>query len=53
VQFYKGQHLQGIGSPHTPANSVWALAIAVQGLTAQAADERADMLRMLLKTSRS
>lgn len=47
--FYKGQHLQGIGSPHTPANSVWALAIAVQGLTAQAADERAGMLRMLLK----
>jgi meiotically up-regulated gene 157 (Mug157) protein len=41
--------VQGIGSPPTPANSGWALVIALQGLTAQAADERADMLRMLLK----
>ncbi|EFN57713.1 hypothetical protein CHLNCDRAFT_142936 [Chlorella variabilis] len=47
--FYSGQHLKGIGSPHTPPNHVWPLAIAVQGLTARSTEERAEMLRTLLK----
>lgn len=49
LQFYSGQHLKGIGSPHTPPNHVWPLAIAVQGLTARSTEERAEMLRTLLK----
>jgi hypothetical protein len=49
LQFFSGQHFQGIGSPHTPANHVWPMALVVQGLTSTTAEERADMLRTLLK----
>lgn len=32
--YYEGKFLQGIGSPHTPPNRVWPLAVAMQGITA-------------------
>lgn len=31
--FYKGTAAQGIGSPHTPANYIWHISLAMQGLT--------------------
>jgi meiotically up-regulated gene 157 (Mug157) protein len=48
--FFTGTHLKGIGSAHTRAGQVWPLALMVQGLTATAAQERAEMLQLLLKT---
>ncbi len=32
--FYRGKYAQGVGSPHTPHNFVWPLALCVQALTA-------------------
>lgn len=49
-QFYSGSQLRGIGSAHTRAGQVWPLALMVQGLTATAVEERAEMLRLVLKT---
>lgn len=31
--FYQGRAASGVGSPHTPGNHVWPLAIIMQGLT--------------------
>ncbi len=31
--FYKGTYGEGIGSPHTPKNYIWHIALAIQGLT--------------------
>ncbi|WP_314576552.1 glycoside hydrolase family 125 protein [Enterococcus gilvus] len=31
--YYKGVHLCGIGSPHTPSNYVWPISLAMEGLT--------------------
>ncbi len=31
--YYEGRCLKGIGSPHTPPNHVWDIALAMQGLT--------------------
>ena len=37
--YYKGKTLEGIGSPHTPENRVWPLAIAMQGITSENPNE--------------
>jgi|GEM_PF-44160 meiotically up-regulated gene 157 (Mug157) protein len=37
--FYRGKVAQGIGSPHTPRNYVWPLALVMQALTTSDADE--------------
>jgi meiotically up-regulated gene 157 (Mug157) protein len=31
--FYSGKYAQGVGSPHTPRNYVWPLALVMQALT--------------------
>lgn len=31
--YYEGKYLQGIGSPHTPKNYIWPIALCIQGLT--------------------
>lgn len=31
--YYTGTYLEGIGSPHTPPNYVWPIALAMEGLT--------------------
>ncbi|WP_082031309.1 glycoside hydrolase family 125 protein [Tessaracoccus massiliensis] len=38
--FYEGAAARGIGSPHTPPDYVWHIALAVQGLTGDAAEAR-------------
>lgn len=48
--YFKGKALQGIGSPHTPPNYVWHIAIAVQGLTAVSREEKYDCIKMLINT---
>lgn len=48
--FYKGRAAQGIGSPHTPDQHIWPLALAMQGLTAANQAEREAMLVLLAHT---
>ena len=45
--YYRGKYLRGIGSPHTPANQVWDIALAVQGLTSTDRQEQIDCVRMM------
>ena len=45
--YYKGACLQGIGSPHTPADYVWDVALAVEGLTTPDPDEKLALIRMM------
>ncbi len=39
--FYAGSVARGIGSPHTPPEYIWHIALAVQGLTGSPAEARA------------
>ena len=45
-----GSAASGVGSPHTPPDTVWPIALAVQGLTAQDDAERRRVLDTLLRT---
>ena len=49
--YYRGEHAVGIGSPHTPPNQVWPIALAVQGLTSTSAEERQQLLELLRDTT--
>ena len=46
--YYEGKCLRGIGSPHTPANYVWDIGLAVQGLTASDVGEKYACIRMMV-----
>ncbi len=48
--YFTGTAGSGVGSPHTPDGTIWPIALAVQGLTAQAADERRALLDLLMRT---
>jgi len=48
--FCVGSAASGVGSPHTPPDTVWPIALAVQGLTAQDDAERRSVLDTLLRT---
>ena len=49
--YFKGKVLEGIGSPHTPANRVWPLAIAMQGLTSENEAEIKRCFELLIASS--
>ncbi len=49
--YYEGKVLEGIGSPHTPENRVWPLAIAMQGITSDNAYEIKKCFEMLLAST--
>ncbi|TCC63051.1 glycoside hydrolase family 125 protein [Kribbella pittospori] len=49
--YYSGTHAAGIGSPHTPPDQVWPIALAVQGLTSTSAEERQRLLELLRDTT--
>jgi meiotically up-regulated gene 157 (Mug157) protein len=42
--FYSGKYAQGVGSPHTPRNYVWPLALVMQALTS---DDQGEIDRVL------
>ncbi|MGA5159033.1 glycoside hydrolase family 125 protein [Streptomyces pseudogriseolus] len=48
--WHRGTAAEGIGSPHTPDEHIWPIAIAVQGLTSGDRTERLAALRTLLAT---
>lgn len=48
--FYKGEAAEGIGSPHTPKDYIWHIALAVQGLTASSQAEKERLLDVMTET---
>ncbi len=45
--YYSGRALSGIGSPHTPVDYVWDIALAVQGLTSADREEQLACIRTM------
>ena len=48
--YFEGKVLKGIGSPHTPENRVWPIALVMQGLTSDSKEEVEDILDMLVNS---
>jgi meiotically up-regulated gene 157 (Mug157) protein len=48
--FHRGLQAEGIGSPHTPGNRIWPIAIMMRALTSTSDEEVADCLRLLVQT---
>lgn len=44
--YFEGDVLKGIGSPHTPKNYVWPIALAIQGMTSIDKDESDEIFEM-------
>lgn len=42
--YYEGEKAKGIGSPHTPKEHIWPIALSMQGLTT---DDKAEMLSLI------
>lgn len=49
--YFEGKYARGIGSPHTPSGYIWHIALAMQGLTSNDADERQALLQQLITTT--
>ena len=49
--YYEGKYLKGIGSPHTPPNRVWPLAVAMQGITSEDTAEIRRCFEMLVNST--
>lgn len=48
--YYEGKVARGIGSPHTPPDYIWHMALSMQGLTAVTKEEKLEMIAMLEAT---
>lgn len=48
--YYEGKAAKGIGSPHTPEEYIWPIALSMQGLTSVDGGEREELLTTLLHT---
>jgi uncharacterized protein len=48
--FYAGEAASGIGSPHTPRDYIWPIALCMQGLTSTSQDEKFTLLETLMNT---
>lgn len=48
--YYEGTYAKGVGSPHTPDNYIWHIALISQALTTTDIQEKKKLLQMLLKT---
>ncbi|MCX2456402.1 glycoside hydrolase family 125 protein [Lacticaseibacillus nasuensis] len=49
--YYAGSYGAGLGSPHTPAQCIWPIALAVQGLTQADRAEKERLLDLLASTT--
>lgn len=47
--YFEGEKAAGIGSPHTPDQYIWPMALAVEGLTAQTKEEKWELLQKIAK----
>lgn len=48
--YYEGTALKGIGSPHTPEQYVWHIALSMQGLTSRSKEEAEELLNLLVQS---
>ena len=48
--YYEGSAAKGIGSPHTPPDYIWPMALSMQGLTSRSDEELLEMLSVLEAT---
>lgn len=48
--YFEGKAARGIGSPHTPPDYIWHMALSMQGLTATTAKEKLEMIALLEAT---
>jgi len=48
--FFSGKYASGIGSPHTPKNYIWHIALAAQLLTSTDPEEKKKCFEMLITT---
>ncbi len=48
--YYEGTAAKGIGSPHTPQNYIWHMALSMQGITAQTVEEKLELVALLENT---
>lgn len=48
--FYTGEKASGVGSPHTPENYIWHIALAIEGMTATSAEEKERILEIFKTT---
>ena len=46
--YYEGRVLKGIGSPHTPPDHIWPIALSMQGLTTNRREEVEKVFHLLL-----
>lgn len=49
--YFKGTKAAGIGSPHTPSNYIWHIAMAIQGLTEEDSAEKRRILESMAATT--
>ena len=49
--YFKGAKAAGIGSPHTPSNYIWHIAMAIQGLTSETREEKLEILKNMAATT--
>lgn len=49
--YFEGKFAKGIGSPHTPKNFIWPIALCIQAMTTFDCNEIAELLSMLLETT--
>jgi meiotically up-regulated gene 157 (Mug157) protein len=48
--YYEGSVAKGIGSPHTPENYIWHIALSIQGMTAATQAEKEQILTLFTET---
>lgn len=48
--YYAGEKASGVGSPHTPENYIWHIALAIEGMTAKSAEEKKHILEIFKTT---
>jgi uncharacterized protein len=51
--YHEGKAAKGIGSPHTPDEYIWPIALCMQGLTSDSRTEQLELLGTLLNTDAS
>lgn len=48
--FYEGEIAKGVGSPHTPPNYFWHIALAIEGMTTNDEEEKDRILKQFVNT---
>lgn len=48
--YFEGAKAKGIGSPHTPKNHIWPIALSMQGLTSSDKNEMLSLINTLAET---